>query len=333
MSGTDIAVQLRDFCRAHTGDGHASVSKIEPMPGHSGFSWGFTLSHGLPARTERLVLRLAPPGVRAEGPADIVRQAKLVARLASSPVPVPAVRWFGDDPHWFGRPYSVVQLLEGCALHTPDTPVVLPERFETMARQAVAALAELHRLDVEEYVEILGEPQEAIVEVNRWDRFRQRLDETHLSLGARVAQRLRATAPGHARVGVCHGDFQWANVFYKGDTLVAVLDWELAAIGPVLADLAWLTVFSDSAAWGPGSPMLPPVPVMPRLVEMYADAGGVVDADFHWYRASAAFKWAVIIGLNHALHRSGKRPDPIYERLVGTVLPMLEFALATLERG
>ena len=34
-----------------------------------------------------------------------------------------------------------------------------------------------------------------------------------------------------------------------------------------------------------------------------------------WFRALAAYKFAIITGFNLALHRRGKRPDPLWERI------------------
>ncbi len=37
--------------------------------------------------------------------------------------------------------------------------------------------------------------------------------------------------------------------------------------------------------------------------------------DLAWFRALAAYKFAIITGFNLALHRRGKRPDPLWERI------------------
>jgi len=38
-----------------------------------------------------------------------------------------------------------------------------------------------------------------------------------------------------------------------------------------------------------------------------------------WYIALSCFKYASILAYNTALHRSGRRPDPIYEQLAVTI--------------
>ena len=57
---------------------------------------------------------------------------------------------------------------------------------------------------------------------------------------------------------------------------------------------------------------------MPRadeLVAWYAAAWGEPVADLAWFRALAAYKFAIITGFNLGLHRRGKRPDPLWERI------------------
>ena len=57
---------------------------------------------------------------------------------------------------------------------------------------------------------------------------------------------------------------------------------------------------------------------MPRadeLVARYADARGEPLRDLAWFRVLAAHKFATITGFNLALHRRGKRPDPLWERI------------------
>src|SRR5271169_6676889 len=107
-----IARQLTLFVREKTGDPHAAVGEPKGLPGHAGLSYSFELtsSAGATPPTERLVIRLAPEGVPVAGPTDVVRQARIMASLAGTAVPVPAIKWYDSDPRWFGRPFFVVGL-------------------------------------------------------------------------------------------------------------------------------------------------------------------------------------------------------------------------------
>jgi aminoglycoside phosphotransferase (APT) family kinase protein len=319
----DLAGRLERFCRARTRDPAARVTQLGPMPGHAGFSYGFVLDR-TGAEPEPLVLRLPPPGARAVGPADVVLQARLLRALGRHGIPVPAVRWLGSDPRWFGRPFSVVERLEGASVRLED-PAAAPPAAELaeVALGAAEALARLHRLDWSSVAPFLGPPLEPAEDVTRWDRFLERAAEPGLvALAPTLRSRLLSAAPSRPRTGIFHGDFQWSNLLLDGGSLVAVLDWELAAVGPVLNDLGWLCVFSDPESWAPPFE-LPAVPPPRDLVSVYEAASGTAVDAVGWYRALAGYKFAIIAALNLGLHRRGKRPDPFYEELAPSVPRLL----------
>src|SRR5690606_1157569 len=57
---------------------------------------------------------------------------------------------------------------------------------------------------------------------------------------ARIRELLRARGPlaTHPRPSVLHGDFWPGNVLWRDGRIAAVLDWEDAAVGDPLSDLA-----------------------------------------------------------------------------------------------
>src|ERR1700676_3554984 len=111
----EITRQLTTLVRARTGDPSARIGALTTLRGHAGRSYSFELEigAGATAKRERLVLRLAPEGVRAVGTADVVRQARIMKSLAGTGVPVPPVRWLDNDPAAFGRPYFIVGFVQG----------------------------------------------------------------------------------------------------------------------------------------------------------------------------------------------------------------------------
>jgi len=93
---SEISAQLAALVREKTGDPGARCSSLVALPGHAGQSYSFELDWRAPdgPSHEKLVLRLAPAGVRISGPADVARQGRIMASLADAAVPVPPVRWF-----------------------------------------------------------------------------------------------------------------------------------------------------------------------------------------------------------------------------------------------
>lgn len=331
MELAEIRQQLERFIRAHLGDAAAEISQLEPGPGHAGFSYLFDVhSSSGPAR---YFLRLPPPGVKLEGTADVLRQACSIRSLEGSAVPHARIVWSGDDTQWFGVPYIIQPRMEGDVLRGDWlASFTQPQRVE-MARQAMKALAGIHRVDWRATCQYLGAPVEFEPDVVRWDRFYERAADQHmLALQPRVRQLLLEKVPSDAHIGLFHGDFQWANLMFDNDArLVAVIDWELTGIGATLNDAGWICAFNDPRAWAhEGATSGGLMPEADELEEMYREAWGPGAGDLRWFKALAVYKFAIITGFNLMLHRRGKRDDPHWELMVPSMQSNMEYALEML---
>ena len=328
MELEELRRRLGPFCRAMYGDDGATVGDVWMMPGHAGFSYGFDVTSR--GAGESWFLRLPPPNVNWRGTADVLRQVAALNALAGSQVPHCSVKWSGDDLQWFDRPYFVVPKLEGDVVRTElggwvhDLGKVARAR---MAQQAMTALAEIHKVDWRRAA-YLSEPVESRDDVERWDRFVPKAaDPERLALVPKVRQRLLDSLPPDVPIGIFHGDFQWANLFFSLDgELLAVIDWELTGVGATLNDVGWIATFNDPRAWASGRGVGGPLPEADELVELYREASGAKLPDLGWFRALAAYKFAIITGFNLMLHRRGKRPDPTWESTVESVEPLLQRA-------
>jgi aminoglycoside phosphotransferase (APT) family kinase protein len=332
----ELHEQLTTFILAHTADAAASIAGLRAMPGHAGFSYGFSAtyrSEGGNETTDPFVLRLPPPGVRYEGTADVLRQVRVLDVLQGSGVPVAPVRWSGDDPRWFGRPYFIVPRLPGDTLRAGEGPWESSpdETLRAMAGQVIEAMVALHAVSWEQALPEWGPPLDPATDVVRWDRIWERSADPELVIQApEVRRRLLERLPLSPLNGIVHGDFQWTNVLFDGDRLVAVLDWELAGIGPVLNDLGWIMAFSDPANWTNEVYTTAPLPSPDALRSLYATAVGHDPGDVAWYRALAGYKFAIISGFNLMLHRRGRRDDPFWEVLAPSIPRLLGRALDVL---
>lgn len=316
-SEADITRQLTALVRARTGDPSARISALTTLPGHAGQSYSFELetAGGAPSR-ERLVLRLAPEGVRPVGTADVVRQARIMKSLEGTAVPVPPVRWLDDDPAAFGRPYFIVGFVQGDKLALGEREFTAAEQ-RRLARAAVQTLAAIHSVPWEPRRAVWGDPSPLVKEMERLDALLDRpMLDPKTTVGApELRERLRATMPAAPHIGCVHGDFQWSNALFADGGVHAVIDWELAQIGAVLIDLGWLCLFSDRDSWVDRALVPPYVPKPEELADIYREfvSWPVSDADLRWFRAFAGYRFGAITAFNLMLHRRGKRPDPTWE--------------------
>lgn len=335
MELDQLEQRLVPFVRAKYDDPDATVSDVEKGPGHAGFSYFFTVHSG--DTTESWFLRLPPPNVNWVGTADVLRQVESLNALEGTAVPHCTVRWSGgegDDLKWFECPYFIVPKLDGDVLRFDENGWarnLSEEQRHDAARQAMTALANIHRVPVEK-VPYLGDAMPFDEDVTRWDRFYERAAEPQMLADVpRARQRLLDTMPQDAPIGLFHGDFQWANLFYSFDgELLAVIDWELTGVGATLNDVGWIATFNDPSAWAHKGAVAGYMPYADELLDMYREAHGEALPDLDWFRALAAYKFAIISGLNLSLHRRGKRDDPHWEDMVPSMKSLIDKALELL---
>jgi aminoglycoside phosphotransferase (APT) family kinase protein len=313
----EISVQLTRLVRAKTGDSAAAVREISPLPGHAGFGYSFMLDRTTSgAPVGKLVLRVAPEGVRISGPADVIRQARIMQSLADTDVPVPPIIWYGDEAEFFGRPYFVDGFLDGFRL--ADNPPISLDDSHSLAHKAIEKLGALHRVDWRTRRDAWGDPTPLSDEMKRLDHLLDRptLDPAVVARGPELRAKLYASLPKNPRVGCVHGDFQWSNIMFNKGEVAALIDWEIALCGPTLLDVGWISFFADPASFYVTNDANRISPLTAdEILTVYSEVAGVpVSADeVRWFRAFAGYRFGVITCFNVMLHRRGKRDDPHWE--------------------
>jgi len=288
------------------------VLAIAPIDtGHSGFTYWVTTD--LP---EAMVLRLAPPGVRIAGPADVARQGRIMRALTLAGLPVPRVIDTTGHPTIDGRPFILLEKVDGERIEAVKGRVA----DEALAGSAVAVLRRLHRVPLAETGIADEAPVSLETELHRWNRLIEHAPPELRVLAPKVAERLRNTVPGQGTPALIHGDYHYGNLLFKGSEVAGVVDWEIAALGQPLVDLASLALIADAGKRGlrvPGGSRVD------ASLEFVVETYGAKTTDLRWFLGLAYFKLAAIFGYNLMLHRRGKRHDPHNEsraREVGTYL-------------
>ena len=329
MDLDELASRLGPFCAAKYESSDVEVFDVHHMPGHAGFAYGFSVRTS--DEIESWFIRLPPPNDNWRGTADVLRQVEVLNALDGTDVPHCTVRWSGGDLEWFGRPYFVVPHLDGDVMRLG--PGEWAEKLSAkqsleLGLEVMSAMAKIHKIDPAE-TPYLGDAVPFVDDVERWDRFYERAADPELLAGVPdCRERLLETLPEETPVGIFHGDFQTSNLFCSADgKLMAVIDWELTGIGATLNDVGWICTFSDRKAWG-GDGAGRPVFLEPDiLMELYVEAYGDPRPYLNWFRALAAYKFAIITGFNLSLHRRGKRVDPSWEQTRLSMEPLIHRAL------
>lgn len=253
----------------------------------------------------RYVLRRPPRPPLPPSAHDVVREARLqLALRAAGFVRLPTIVAVCEDESLLGVPFYVMEELDG---HVP-TDELPPGVAEEEARRAlgldlVDALVEIHAADVStpelaafarpgSYNERQVRRFTQLWELNRTRDLRQ-VEEVGATLAAAIPEPLPPT--------VVHGDYRLGNTMVTRDRprILAVLDWEMGAIGDPRADVGYLLA-TYSEPGGPPNPLgtspvtaLPGFPSRAELVEWYATASGRAVEPLAWFEALALWKAAV----------------------------------------
>ncbi|MDE3075322.1 MAG: phosphotransferase family protein [Chloroflexota bacterium] len=313
----EINKRLEAFLRTHLDRPDLHVTAFDSTPGgHSGFTYFVTTADS--SGTREFVLRLPPPGVRIAGPADVLRQGRIMAALALAGQPVPPIAAVVEDGSVLdGRPFILMERLPG--LRVEDVRIRASK--SSLASAAISALRGLHELPLQQTGIGSERPVPLSAEIDRWTWLMDRAPQELTASGPRLRQALASTAPADPAPRLVHADFHYGNLLFEepvhGRTRVtAILDWEIAEIGAPLLDLGSLYIVSQ------------------RYVEMdIAELLSLYAVSYDqaaWYFALGMYKYAAIFGYNLMLHRRGKRPDPMYEGMTTEISDLLDQGLKLL---
>lgn len=301
----------------------ARVVSVSPLTGGTSSLTFLVELAGVAAQETPVVLKVAPPGLAPVRNRDVLRQARLLRAVQGTghrgtgrPL-APDVLFSdpGDPPEI--SPFMAMNMVPGeCVEPVLSADAERPQAPQVRARffDVVRVLATLHGLAPGN----AGLPDEPVVglgdEVDRWSRAFATLPRDLAGDYERAAKALRASMPAALPPAVNHGDFRLGNALCTGDTVNAVIDWEIWSVGDPRIDLAWLTFFTDDA----GHPAVAPgtvagTPAAREVVRAYEDATGRPVPELGWFDALTRYKEAAVTGL--LLKRAMKLGRPVKESM------------------
>ncbi len=280
---------------------------------------------------ESLVLRRPSKHLRANSNETMLREARILDALAGSAVPHPTVYAVCDDPRVIGACFYLMSRLEGFAPsgQLPGRYAIEANWRRSMGEELVRAAAALAAVDPGAVgLQGLGKPDDWHErQVGRWrsqlDGYRDlpNYDAGGLPHVEEVGRWLSDHLPQDRRIGLIHGDFQFANVLFSlhSPRISGVVDWELATLGDPLLDLGWVL----GSWWETGDPdgkrplVAPWEDFMARaeLAHLYGEITGRSLDELPWYFALACYKLACLLEGTYARGKTGQMPAHIGEQI------------------
>jgi aminoglycoside phosphotransferase (APT) family kinase protein len=255
---------------------------------------------------DRFVLRRPPRPPLPPSAHDVVREARLQLALREAGFSrLPTIVAVAEDESILGVPFYVMTYLDGHVV----TDELVPGLEDGSARRRLAAdlvesLAEIHRADVTT-PGLAAFARPGSYNERQVRRFTQLwgINKTRqIPTVEQVGEWLAGNVPSPLLETVVHGDFRLGNTMVAPDEpsrIVAVLDWEMGAIGDPRADLGYLLA-TYSEPGGPPNPLgtspvtaLPGFPSRSELTERYVARSGREVESLSWFEALALWKAAV----------------------------------------
>ncbi|RJO74788.1 phosphotransferase family protein [Nocardia panacis] len=243
---------------------------------------------------------------------DLAAQYEVMAGVAAaSTIPVPELCWLETGENPLGTPFLVMRQRAG-RVPADNPPYVFfgwlfdatPEERARVTAATVDIIARVHAIaDPARRFPILTGPGDALrrhVDAQRaWYDRGLAADGYRIPLLERAFDWLEAHWPADPGPEVLNwGDARPGNIMFDGLTPAAVLDWEMAALGPRELDLGWVVFlhrFFQDIATRFDQPGLPDFLRRTEVIAEYEARTGYAPRDMDFYLVYAALRHGIVM--------------------------------------
>ena len=177
------------------------------------------------------------------------REFQGLRQLKASGYPVPEVFEHSADPIWLGKPFIVMQKIDGAPLGR--IMQMQSEHFPELLARFVTLLVDLHRLDYNPFLWLspvmLQNDPAAFLHLKLAEGRRLIVDQMRQTWAIPVMDWLDAGAASITpQIAVMHEDFHPWNILISADDSAYVIDWGGIEVGDYRYDLGWTLVLSGT---------------------------------------------------------------------------------------
>jgi aminoglycoside phosphotransferase (APT) family kinase protein len=320
--------------------GLSDACPLKQYPG--GFS---NLTFEVRCGNMQMILRMPPAGANIRSAHDMGRECRVLRLLRPVFPKVPTVIHDCDDPEVIGRPFYLMEKLEGIILRNraPEGLDLGPERMHAISTAAVDTLADLHAIDIRQSgLDTLGKPEGYVRrQVEGWIGRYQASRTDEVPDMDTAATWMTDHRPVDQAPAFIHNDFKYDNLVLDPDhpeQIIGVLDWEMATVGDPLMDLGTTLAYWAEATDGPvlkpfNLTWLPGNLNRAEVVQRYAQRRGIPEPDMRYYFVFGSYKIAVIVQQIYARYKKGLTTDPRFAQLHHVVKACAHQAVQAIRLG
>ncbi|HEV3060862.1 MAG TPA: phosphotransferase family protein [Vicinamibacterales bacterium] len=315
-------------------DGTGEPQLTQFPGGHSNLTYLLTFGD-----TE-VVVRRPPFGPVPPTAHDMAREFRWLSEMHRVFPLAPRPYLLCEDTTVIGAVFYAMERRRGLVVRAAEPPMLAdqPSARRAVSTAMIDTLADLHAVDVAAgALGGLGKPLGFVErQVRGWSERWVRSRTTALPAMDALAGWLHAhLPPDPPSPTVVHGDFKLDNVMLDPNDparIVAVLDWEMSALGDPLVDLGILLAY-----WSPTSPpeqrdALTTVTDQPgyltpaEIVARYAQRSGRDVSNVRYYEVFALFKIAVVIQQIYYRWSTGQTSDERFRNFDARVAYLADHA-------
>jgi aminoglycoside phosphotransferase (APT) family kinase protein len=245
---------------------------------------------------------------------DLAAQFEVIGQVAARcSVPLPKLRWNEPEGGPLGTPFFVMDQVDG-RIPLDNPPYVFtgwlleaaPSERAQLQRASIAVLAELHAIAEPRVVFPGLRPPDGMDSLrshvaSQADYYRWALADDGIQVPI-IERGLRWLAdhwPSDRGPDVlCWGDARIGNIIYQGFEPIAVLDWEMASLGPRELDVGWFVFlhrFFQDIAEVFGLDGIPDFLRRSDVEQCYRELSGYSPRDMDFYLTYAALRHAIVM--------------------------------------
>lgn len=336
--GPSAAEALSEWIESRDLPGSGPLTKIEAMTGAS----QNVLLRLWRGNTD-MVLRRPPLVLRDRSNETMLREGAVLAALQQTDVPHPEVFAVCADTSIIGACFYVMRRVSGFTPigQLPGEYARDPAWRRELSFSMVDGAAQLAGVDPAAVgLAGLGKPVGWLErQAGRW--FSQLEGYTkianypgpNLPHVQQIGYWLADNLPSDHRIGLLHGDYQFANVLfgYSAPKLAAIIDWELCTLGDPFLDLGvMLNVWVQSGDPPGRDPQPIPwegFPLRPELMARYCELTGRDLRCAPWFFVLALYKLGILLEGTYARSLAGQAPKDQGELFHGIARWTMEKAL------
>jgi aminoglycoside phosphotransferase (APT) family kinase protein len=256
-----------------------------------------------------LVCRAEPTGFGVFPVYDVAKQYQIMDGLADTDVPVPNMVGIERDAAPLGSPFFVMERVAG-RIPTDNPPYHAggwmtesePAERRAIWESGLDGLAAIHRQDPRALgIDFLDAPppgaDTVAWQLAYWHRYAGWVTggRSFPVLEGAYEWLLAHRPPPTTQADLCWGDARIGNMIFDAGRCIAVLDWEMATLGPAEMDLGWFLLLDRHHCEGIGVPRLEGFPDREASIARWERGTGRSAAHLEFWEAFAAWRFGVVM--------------------------------------